>query len=75
MVDRPFFHFFPDNVSRERTAEIIDASKGGDPEIREGNWRLTSQANKHMINLWKGKTIFTFCSSQDHRRIPLLHSL
>ena len=50
----------PDNISRERTTEIIDASKGGDPEILEDNWRLTSQANKPLINLWKGKTIFTF---------------
>ena len=50
----------PDNVSRERTTEIIDASEGGDPEILEDNWRLTSQANKPLINLWTGKTIFTF---------------
>ena len=49
----------PDNISRERTTEIIDATKGGDPEILEDNWRLTSQANKPLINLWKGKTIFT----------------
>ena len=53
----------PDNISRERTTEIIDASKGGDPEILEDNWRLTSQANKPMINLWKGKTIFTFADN------------
>ena len=46
--------------SRERTTEIIDASAGGDPDILEDNWRLTSQANKPMINLWIGKTIFTF---------------
>ena len=46
----------PDNISRERTTEIIDATKGGDPEILEDNWRLTSQANKPLINLWKGKT-------------------
>ena len=68
----------PDNISRERTTEIIDASKGGDPEILEDNWRLTSQANKPLINLWKGKTIFTFRddslkdkesgSRQDHRQ-------
>ena len=50
----------PDNISRERTTEIIDASEGGDPEILEDSWRLTSQANKPLINLWKGKTIFTF---------------
>ena len=37
-----------------------DASEGGDPEILEDNWRLTSQANKPLINLWTGKTIFTF---------------
>ena len=49
----------PDNISRERTSEIIDASEGGDPEILD-NWRLTSQANKSLISLWKGKTIFTF---------------
>ena len=36
----------PDNISRERTTEIIDASEGGDPDILEDNWRLTSQANK-----------------------------
>ena len=53
----------PDNISRERTTEITDASKGGDPEILEDNSRLTSQANKPMINLWKGKTIFTFDNS------------
>ena len=35
----------PDNISRERTTEIIDAPEGGDPEILEDNWRLTSQAN------------------------------
>ena len=29
-------------------------------EILEENWRLTSQANKPSINLWTGKTIFTF---------------
>ena len=50
----------PDNISRKRTTEIIDASKGGDPEILEDNWRLTSQANKPM---WKGKTIFTFADN------------
>ena len=50
----------PDNISRERTTEIIDASEGGDPDILEDNWRLTSQANKLLINLWTGKTIFTF---------------
>ena len=27
----------PDNISRERTTEIIDASEGGDPEILEDN--------------------------------------
>ena len=53
----------PDNISRERTTEIIDASVGGDPDILEDNWRLTSQANKPMINLWKGKTIFTFADN------------
>ena len=53
----------PDNISRERTTEIIDASKGGDPDILEDNWRLTSQANKPMINLWIGKTIFTFADN------------
>ena len=47
----------PDHISRERTTEIIDASAGGDPDILEDNWRLTSQANKPMINLWTGKTI------------------
>ena len=71
-----------DNISRERTTEIIDASEGGDPDILEDNWRLTSQANKPMINLWIGKTIFTFAdtslkdeeagsrvgSRQDHRQ-------
>ena len=50
----------PDHISRERTTEIIDASTGGDPDVLEDNWRLTSQANKPMINLWIGKTIFTF---------------
>ena len=50
----------PDSISRERTTEIIDASEGGDPDILEDNWRLRSQANKPMINLWIGKTIFTF---------------
>ena len=50
----------PDHISRERTTEIIDASAGGDPDILEDNWRLTSQANKPMIILWIGKTIFTF---------------
>ena len=53
----------PDSISRERTTEIIDASVGGDPDILEDNWRLTSQANKPMINLWKGKTIFTFADN------------
>ena len=53
----------PDNISRERTTEIIDASRGGDPDILEDNWRLTSQANKPMINLWIGKTIFTFADN------------
>ena len=53
----------PDNISRERTTEIIDASVGGDPDILEDNWRLTSQANKPMINLWIGKTIFTFADN------------
>ena len=53
----------PDNISRERTTEIIDASEGGDPDILEDNWRLTSQANKPMINLWIGKTIFTFADN------------
>ena len=50
----------PDHTSRERTTEIINASVGGDPDILEDNWRLTPQANKPMINLWIGKTIFTF---------------
>ena len=40
----------PDNISRERTTEIIDASEGGDPDILEDNWRLTSQANKPMMD-------------------------
>ena len=31
--------------------EIIDASEGGEPEILEDNWTLTSQANKPLINL------------------------
>ena len=31
----------PDNISRERTTEII-AFEGGDPDILEDNWRLTS---------------------------------
>ena len=53
----------PGNISRERTTEIIDASGGGDPDILEDNWRLTSQANKPMINLWIGKTIFTFADN------------
>ena len=53
----------PDNISRERSTEIIDASEGGDPDILEDNWRLTSQANKPMINLWIGKTIFTFADN------------
>ena len=53
----------PDNISQEHATEIIDASKGGDPEILEDNWRLTSQAIKPMINLWKGKTIFTFADN------------
>ena len=53
----------PDNISRERTTEIIDASEGGDPDVLEDNWRLTSQANKPMINRWVGKTIFTFADS------------
>ena len=48
----------PDNISRERTTEISDASEGGDPEILEDSWRLTSQANKPLINLWTGKTIY-----------------
>ena len=52
-----------DNISRERTTEIIDASEGGDPDILEDNWRLTSQANKPMIHLWIGKTIFTFADN------------
>ena len=43
----------PGHISRERTTEIIDASTGGDPDILEDNWRLTSQ-------VWIGKTIFTF---------------
>ena len=30
----------PDNISRERSSEIIDASEGGDPDILEDNWRL-----------------------------------
>ena len=46
----------PDNISRERTTEITHA----DPENLEDNWTLTSQANKPLINLWTGKTIFTF---------------
>ena len=53
----------PDNISRERTTEIIDASVGGDPDILEDNWRLTSQANKPIINLWTGKAIFTFADN------------
>ena len=53
----------PDNISRERTTEIIDASEGGDSDILEDNWRLTSQANKPTINLWIGKTIFTFADN------------
>ena len=53
----------PDNISRERTPEIIDASKGGDHIILEDNWRLTSQANKPMINLWIAKTILTFADN------------
>ena len=44
----------PENNSLERTTEIIDASEG---------WRLTSQANKPMINLWIGKTIFTIADN------------
>ena len=52
----------PDNISRERTTKII-ASEGGDPDILEDNWRLTSQANKPMINPWIGKTIFTFADN------------
>ena len=51
------------DISRERTTEISDASEGGDPDILEDNWRLTSQANKPMINLWIGKTIFTFADN------------
>ena len=31
--------------------------------IVEDNWRLTSQANKPMINLWIGTTIFTFADN------------
>ena len=50
----------PDCVSRERTTQMVDSSKDGDPDILEDNWRLTSQANKSIIDLWKGKTIFTF---------------
>ena len=53
----------PDNISRERASEIVDASEGGDPDILEDNWRLTSQANKPIINLWIGKTIFTFADN------------
>ena len=53
----------PDHISRERTTEIIDASADQDPDILEDNWRLTSQANKPMINLWTGKTIFTFADN------------
>ena len=41
----------PDNISRERTTEIIDASEGGDPDILEDSWRLI------------GKTIFTFADN------------
>ena len=52
-----------------RTAEIIDASEGGDPEILEDNWRLTSQANKPLINLWTGKTIFTFGDDAERQGI------
>ena len=55
----------PDHISRERTTEIIDASAGGDPDILEDNWRLTSQANKPMINLWTGKTTFADNSLKD----------
>ena len=36
----------PDNISRERTTEIIDAPEGGDPDILEDNWRLTRQTNQ-----------------------------
>ena len=50
-------------LAAERTTEIIDASAGGDPDILEDNWRLTSQANKPMINLWTGKTISTFADN------------
>ena len=53
----------PDNISRERTTESIDASKGGDPDILEDNCRFTSQANKSMVNLWIGKTMFTFADN------------
>ena len=42
---------------------LIDASEGGDPDILEDNWRLTFQANNQMINLWIGKTIFTFADN------------
>ena len=54
----------PDNISRERTTKTIDASEGGQPDILEDSWPLTSQANKPMVNLWKGKPIFTFWDSQ-----------
>ena len=45
----------PDNTRRERTAQMIDASRGGEPNILEHEWRLTSLADKPMVNLWKGK--------------------
>ena len=41
----------PDHISQERTTEIIDASEGGGPELLEGSWRLTSQANKPLVKL------------------------
>ena len=35
----------------------------GDLQLATYSWRLTSQANKPMIDLWKGKTIFTFADN------------
>ena len=47
------------------TAENLEENvqQNGDPDILEDNWRLTSQANKPMINLRIGKTIFTFADN------------
>ena len=52
----------PDKISQERTTHLIDAVKCGYQTYLK-KWRLTSQANQAMVNLWTGTTIFTFADN------------